>query len=136
MVLHRPVGLVPQGSLLDLLLPKTRLSGVLSQFLGGVNFHETLLNGMLSFLLFAGALHVDWREMHRGRWPILFRGETTDMNPGGFVRNTLLNLMYERCERILYMGESARRHYVAHGVEADGGGSGTRQSALCERRSR
>ena len=26
---------------------------------------------MLSFLLFAGALHVDWTEMRRGRWPIL-----------------------------------------------------------------
>ena len=26
---------------------------------------------MLSFLLFAGALHVDWSEMRRGRWPIL-----------------------------------------------------------------
>ena len=26
---------------------------------------------MLSFLLFAGALHVDWCEMRRGRWPIL-----------------------------------------------------------------
>ena len=29
------------------------------------------MNGMLSFLLFAGALHVDWHEMQRGRWPIL-----------------------------------------------------------------
>ena len=26
---------------------------------------------MLSFLLFAGALHIDWSEMHRGRWAIL-----------------------------------------------------------------
>lgn len=29
------------------------------------------MEGMLSFLLFAGALHVDWQEMARGRWPIL-----------------------------------------------------------------
>jgi CPA1 family monovalent cation:H+ antiporter len=29
------------------------------------------MDGMLSFLLFAGALHVDWIEMRRGRWPIL-----------------------------------------------------------------
>lgn len=29
------------------------------------------MDGMLSFLLFAGALHVDWSEMRRGRWPIL-----------------------------------------------------------------
>ncbi|WP_246332010.1 cation:proton antiporter [Sphingomonas chungangi] len=29
------------------------------------------MEGMLSFLLFAGALHVDWGDMRRGRWPIL-----------------------------------------------------------------
>jgi CPA1 family monovalent cation:H+ antiporter len=29
------------------------------------------MGGMLSFLLFAGALHVDWTEMRRGRWPII-----------------------------------------------------------------
>ena len=25
-----------------------------------IDFRETVLNGMLAFLLFAGALHVDW----------------------------------------------------------------------------
>jgi CPA1 family monovalent cation:H+ antiporter len=40
-------------------------------FLGEIDFHETLMNGMLSFLLFAGALHVDWSDMRQGRWPIL-----------------------------------------------------------------
>jgi len=40
-------------------------------FLAGIDFHATLMDGMLSFLLFAGALHVDWAEMRRGRWPIL-----------------------------------------------------------------
>src|SRR4029079_11325776 len=36
-----------------------------------IDFQTTLMDGMLSFLLFAGALHVDWAEMRRGRWPIV-----------------------------------------------------------------
>ncbi len=36
----------------------TGMSGI-SEFIKGINFNQTLLVGMLSFLLFAGALHVD-----------------------------------------------------------------------------
>lgn len=56
---------------IDYLLPAAGLSEAAAQFLSGINFHKMLLEGMLSFLLFAGALHVDWAEMQRGRWPIL-----------------------------------------------------------------
>jgi CPA1 family monovalent cation:H+ antiporter len=56
---------------LDYFVPGVGLSRRAAAFLSGINFHVLLLDGMLSFLLFAGALHVDWREMHRGRWPIL-----------------------------------------------------------------
>ncbi|MBW8732961.1 MAG: sodium:proton antiporter [Asticcacaulis sp.] len=56
---------------LDHLLPGSHLSGVVSAFLDNVDFHTTLMNGMLSFLLFAGALHVDWAHFREGRWPIL-----------------------------------------------------------------
>jgi len=56
---------------LDYVLPDVGLSRRAATFLSGINFHVVLLDGMLSFLLFAGALHVDWKEMHRGRWPIL-----------------------------------------------------------------
>lgn len=55
----------------DSLVPSAGLSEATAAFLSGINFHTTLLDGMLSFLLFAGALHVDWTEMRRGRWPIL-----------------------------------------------------------------
>ncbi len=48
--------------------------------------------------------------------PILFRGETTDMTTGSAVRSIALRLMYRRCGRILYIGESAKRHYAGHGV--------------------
>lgn len=81
---HRFVGLPPSvamtgmgaiASLLiaavDYVMPAAGLSETAAGFLSGINFHVVLLDGMLSFLLFAGALHVDWTEMHRGRWPIL-----------------------------------------------------------------
>ena len=35
-----------------------------------VDFDETLLHGMLSFLLFAGALHVNLEDLARQRWVI------------------------------------------------------------------
>lgn len=56
----------------DAVLPGSRLSESVSGFLGEVDFHETLMNGMLSFLLFAGALHVDIDYLRKGRWQIAF----------------------------------------------------------------
>ena len=72
------VGLTVMGAVasllvvgIDRLLPASDLAEQVSGFLAGIDFHATLMEGMLSFLLFAGALHVDWTEMRRGRWPIL-----------------------------------------------------------------
>lgn len=56
---------------LDRLLPSSDAAGVVSGFLRQVDFHATLMEGMLSFLLFAGALHVDLTEVRTGRGPIL-----------------------------------------------------------------
>jgi CPA1 family monovalent cation:H+ antiporter len=56
---------------IDRLLPASTLAEQVSAFISGIDFHTTLMDGMLSFLLFAGALHVDWTELRRGRWPIL-----------------------------------------------------------------
>lgn len=56
---------------LDRVLPGSTVGHAVVRFIAGIDFHTTLMNGMLSFLLFAGALHVDWVEMRRGRWPIL-----------------------------------------------------------------
>lgn len=57
--------------IIDRLLPASNLSAMVAGFLNGIDFESTLMNGMLSFLLFAGALHVDWGDLQRGRWPIL-----------------------------------------------------------------
>ncbi len=40
-------------------------------FLGSLNFDALLLEGLLSFLLFAGSLHVDLEDLARQGWPIL-----------------------------------------------------------------
>lgn len=56
--------------IVDALMPGSRVSGVVTEFLNDIDFHETLMNGMLSFLLFAGALHVDLDHLKKGRWQI------------------------------------------------------------------
>jgi CPA1 family monovalent cation:H+ antiporter len=54
----------------DALLQGSDVSAQVSGFLEDIDFHDTLMNGMLSFLLFAGALHVDLEHLRRGRWQI------------------------------------------------------------------
>lgn len=56
---------------IDRIVPASTLAERLSAFLNDIDFHRTLMEGMLSFLLFAGSLHVDWSQMRRGSLPIL-----------------------------------------------------------------
>ena len=42
-----------------------------SALIAGIDFHATLINGMLSFLLFAGALHINLNELSKQKWVIL-----------------------------------------------------------------
>jgi CPA1 family monovalent cation:H+ antiporter len=72
------VGLTVMGTLASLLIvaydklvPSSTLAENFSRFLGDIDFSTTLMEGMLSFLLFAGAMHVSWANMRKGRWPIL-----------------------------------------------------------------
>lgn len=55
----------------DALLPGATVNADIVRFLKSIDFRATLMDGMLSFLLFAGALHVDWTAMRRGRLAIL-----------------------------------------------------------------
>ena len=41
-----------------------------TRFLSSIDFNEALMNGMLSFLLFAGALHVSTRDLGEMKWTI------------------------------------------------------------------
>jgi monovalent cation:H+ antiporter, CPA1 family len=68
----------------DRILPQSDLAGIVGGFLEGIDFHETLMEGMLSFLLFAGALHVDIDQLRRGRWQIAL------LSTIGVVASTLM----------------------------------------------
>jgi CPA1 family monovalent cation:H+ antiporter len=46
--------------LIELLYPVVHVSQIVTGVLNQIDFHETVMRGMLSFLLFAGALHVDF----------------------------------------------------------------------------
>lgn len=41
------------------------------KFASSINFKDVLMNFMLSFLLFAGAIHIDADKLKKERWPIL-----------------------------------------------------------------
>lgn len=42
-----------------------------STLIKGIDFHTALINGMLSFLLFAGALHINLDDLSKQKWVIL-----------------------------------------------------------------
>ncbi len=54
----------------DILVPGLGLRDAVVGAVAGIDFHEVLMKGMLSFLLFAGALHVDLDELLSRKWAI------------------------------------------------------------------
>lgn len=54
----------------DALFAGRHLQEMVSVFLGRIDFNEALMHGMLSFLLFAGALHVELESLIAQRWTI------------------------------------------------------------------
>jgi CPA1 family monovalent cation:H+ antiporter len=55
----------------DAAAPQLGLKLAIRGLLAGVNFPVALLNGFLSFLLFAGALEVDFAELFARKWTVL-----------------------------------------------------------------
>lgn len=55
---------------LETIFPGLGLTDVVQAAIGQIDFFETVMNGMLAFLLFAGALHVDLALMRAQKWPI------------------------------------------------------------------
>ena len=50
---------------IELLTAQTELSRALSDAVRQIDFSEALMHGMLAFMLFAGALHVDWAKLKK-----------------------------------------------------------------------
>ncbi len=55
----------------DALVPGFGLGQAVRGFLAEIDFRTTLMEGLLSFLLFAGALHVDLSVLLRRKWAVL-----------------------------------------------------------------
>ncbi len=54
----------------DLVFPQFGITAAVTKTLVSIDFDKTLMNGMLSFLLFAGAVHVDLDELAARKWTI------------------------------------------------------------------
>lgn len=52
------------------LLPDLRIVARLRDVIGRIDFYDTIMNGMLAFMLFAGALHVDFNALRDHKWAI------------------------------------------------------------------
>jgi len=75
--LPQPIGLIVIALtvsicviVLDLLTERLQFGPDIRAVLRRINFDDTLMKGMLSFLLFAGALHVDLSELLNRKWAI------------------------------------------------------------------
>lgn len=55
-----------------------------TRIVGAIDFDDALMQGMLSFLLFAGALHINLSELKENKWPIAV------MSIGGVILSTLI----------------------------------------------
>ncbi|MGA7972955.1 MAG: sodium:proton antiporter [Pseudolabrys sp.] len=51
--------------IVDLLIPHIAVINDLADLLRKIDFYEAVMHGMLAFLLFAGALHVDWPRLRK-----------------------------------------------------------------------
>ncbi|MGB3335829.1 MAG: sodium:proton antiporter [Devosia sp.] len=56
--------------LLEYLVPQVSLYEHLSEVVREIDFQQTVLQGMLAFLLFAGALHVDFGTLRKRAWVV------------------------------------------------------------------
>jgi len=56
--------------LIDQITPSYHMRDIISEFIGQIDLNETLMKGMLAFLLFAGALHVNINDLYDRRFTI------------------------------------------------------------------
>lgn len=73
-------------------LPELGLKPALRRLLAGVNLPVALLNGFLSFLLFAGALEVDFAELFARKWTVLTLAVFGTLLSTGLIAAALLGV--------------------------------------------
>ena len=67
----------------DQVVPAWGLRDAIAAFLGEIDFNEALMHGMLGFLLFAGALHVNLDDLLDQKWTI---GALATIGPADLAR--------------------------------------------------
>jgi len=84
---------------LDLIFPDLRLGPQVQALIKSIDFNQTLMYGMLSFLLFAGALHMELDQLLDRRWVIL-----TLATVGVVLATTLVGLATWLVLKVLGLG--------------------------------
>ena len=56
--------------LMDQIVPSYHMRDIISEFIGQIDLNEALMKGMLAFLLFAGALHLNFEDLYERRFTI------------------------------------------------------------------
>ncbi len=56
--------------IIDFFLPSQEIGSQILKILDRIDFNQTLMHGLLSFMLFAGALHADFPALKTRRWAI------------------------------------------------------------------
>jgi CPA1 family monovalent cation:H+ antiporter len=73
----------------DALVPQLALQSAIRHLLGQIDLPAALLNGFLSFLLFAGALEVDLGDLFARKWTILALATIGTVLSTGFIGGAL-----------------------------------------------
>lgn len=81
---------------------------------------SAVLIGGYNLGFYRAALFSSWKE----NLPVLFRGETTDHarqrgTIKNLVRSNALRMLYQRCARLLYIGQQSLQHYKRLGCTDD-----------------
>jgi CPA1 family monovalent cation:H+ antiporter len=77
---------------LDTVLPGVGIKAAIRDLIASIDFPNTLLNGFLAFLLFAGALHVDSADLFTRKWTILVLATLGTVLSTGLVGLALLGV--------------------------------------------
>ena len=112
------IGLTVMGALgaIGLMVANTVIPGItlddtVARLLQQLNFTDTLLQGMLSFLLFAGALHVDLERLRSAWLPVLLLSTV-----GVIVSTVLVGLAVWGVGLLLGLGVARWRQLADRGV--------------------
>jgi CPA1 family monovalent cation:H+ antiporter len=76
----------------DAVFPGVGIKPAIRGLIASVDFPTTLLNGFLAFLLFAGALHVDFADLFARKWTILALATLGTVLSTGLVALALLGV--------------------------------------------